>query len=178
MTGLTTYQYRTNLWSSIIRTDLLHRYGIYPWPGMNYAEDSPVVMRAYAYAGKVEAIDSVVYHYNRMTEHSLSQISFAQKVETMDIVVRRLSEWYREHTELTEEQISGIMLNYKNRVKSDLLVKGTRDIRAWHKYWPEAATDTISRLGSVPRTIFKIGRYLPFVQGMYLDYLDFRSRNA
>ena len=167
-----------SLWLQIIRTELIQLNDLYPWDGIGYAEDSPVVIRAFALADKVCGIDKVIYHYDRTNESSLTTLSFDKKYAAFEIVFAHLREWFKERNLLTDVQIDKVMMTYKQAVKSDLLFKETRNVKDWYNYWPETVDEQLSKMKGISKLIFKTGRYIHPVLSLYLAYIDFRTRNA
>lgn len=63
--------YTMVLWRRLIRASLFKYYDIKAIDGLNYSEDKNMLTKVAYYARKVSHLDKIVYHYNRMNEHSL-----------------------------------------------------------------------------------------------------------
>lgn len=166
------------LWLQIIRTSLIRDNELYPWPGIGYAEDSPVVIRAFALAKMVSGIDKVTYHYDRTNESSLTKLDFSQKVRTLDIVFEMLEDWFSRRKIISDVEMSRVIMTYKKAVKSDLLRRDSRDLKSWYRYWPETVNQQIANMGGICKLAFKAGKYLPAVLEVYLRYIEHKTANA
>lgn len=164
------------LWSYIIRTWLIRDNNILPFEGLSYGEDSSVIFRALALAKTVVYINDVAYHYdNTANSNSLSKISCEKKLTQNDILFYNLQKWMNEKALLTETERRYLFDNYKEKCKSLLLLKETRNIRLWYKLWPETLHITTSHMEGVCKRIFQIGRFCPFLTDFYLLLSDLRS---
>lgn len=63
--------YTMVLWRRLIRASLFKNYDIKAIDGLNYSEDKNMLTKVAYYACEVCHLDRIVYHYNRMNEHSM-----------------------------------------------------------------------------------------------------------
>lgn len=68
-----TKKLRGGLCCRLIKSELIHKYNIYPIPGVNYGEDRMVLLKAYYYASKVVTVNGVYYHYFMDNVNSLTK---------------------------------------------------------------------------------------------------------
>lgn len=176
--ALQKHNFNFSLWLQIIRTSIIQNNEIYPWPGTDYGEDSPVVIRAFALANLVTGVDEITYHYDCTKENSLSKINFDSKMLALDKVFPKLEKWLLANSHLSSKDIERLINTYKLAVKSDFLSKRTRNVKLWYEYWPETFNQYLSNLPIKPRMIFRVGQYLPTILSLYMKYIDWRSGNA
>lgn len=88
--------YTMVIWRRLIRASLFLNNNIKEIEGLNYAEDKHLLSKLAYFSNVTCSLDSIIYHYNRMNEHSMvhesSQKAFPlsahqQEIENMQAVV-------------------------------------------------------------------------------------------
>ena len=67
--------YTMVLWRRLIRASLFRDFDIKAIDGLDYSEDKNLLTKVAYYAHRVCHLDKIVYHYNRMNEHSLVAVA-------------------------------------------------------------------------------------------------------
>ena len=57
----------------LVLSDLIKKYAIYPFPGIDFGEDRNVSIRIYHYARTVLLVPQHLYHYNKMNENAITR---------------------------------------------------------------------------------------------------------
>lgn len=71
--------YTMVLWRRLIKASLFKDFGIKAIDGLNYSEDKNMLTKVAYYAQRVCHLDKIVYHYNRMNEHSLVAVALKKE---------------------------------------------------------------------------------------------------
>ena len=74
-------QMRWNLWLFMIRRELYEQYNITYIEGQNVGEDMMVLVKLFAHANSISYLNKPVYHYVRMNNTSITQMSQLEQIE-------------------------------------------------------------------------------------------------
>lgn len=127
------------LWDKLISVDLIRRYDIYPYPGINYNEDLALVVRALCHAKKVIGLKEAYYYHTENREDSICSADYRRLV--LNNSVKCLS--------LLDDYIAGLRRSTGDRRFSLSLTDPIKfwmkqgfytfgDYRTWRILWPES----------------------------------------
>ncbi len=80
------YNFNGSLWNKLIRRCLYFDNDIYPFPGINMAEDLAVTTRIYVRANKLHQLKNCFYHYDKSREGTISRTKLSDK--TVDAMLQ------------------------------------------------------------------------------------------
>lgn len=125
-----------SLCNKIISTDLIHKYNIYPFKGINYGEDCNTIIRASFYAKHIASVSDAFYHYDRTNDTSITKkpcIWFLENYGYKNIAL--IEDFFRDND--AYDEFKGVIDELKYTYKSPLLYSAYKDGAIWCNIFPE-----------------------------------------
>ena len=127
---------RWNLWTFLVRRDLIEQNGIRFIPGADIGEDMQFMLRAFLHAGNVVQLHESLYRYNAVNSASISKQFSPEKRAQVEANFREVersfagSGFCREYPEALSD--------LKLYLKRPLLISTDRkDYETWYAWFPE-----------------------------------------
>lgn len=162
-----------SLVNKLIKAELIIKYHIYPFEGINAGEDLNVSLRAFLYAKKITKIENVFYYYLQ----NLKSISH-QKTDSL------FEEYYKPNTILlcdylllAEGTKYNTTCNFIKYTEKRFFIEGHKpNVKKWLSLWPECHKD-ILKFKIIPtkhRYFMRIGTIFPPLLHLYIKYITYR----
>lgn len=147
---------RWNLWTFLVRREIIEQNGIRFIPGADIGEDMQFMLRAFLHAGNVVQLHESLYRYNAVNSASISKRFSPEKRAQVEANFREVersfagSDFCREYPEALSD--------LKLYLKRPLLISADRkDYETWHAWFPEV-NERARQKGSLPMHTFILQR--------------------
>lgn len=163
-----------SLVNKLIKSELIIKYHIYPFVGINAGEDLNVSLRVFFYSNKIIKIEDTFYYYlqnPKSISHQKIDILFEKHYKPNVILLC-------DFLFITGGNDYKTICNFIKYMEKRFFLGGkTPNVNKWLNLWPECHKD-ILKFKIIPakyRYIMRIGTIFPFLLHLYIKYITYRT---
>ena len=171
------FKFTPHLWNKLIKTDIIRKFAIYPFAGINSGEDLNIIIRAYYHSDSIRHISKPLYHYNRTNISSITRSNLKQRIQNYSVPnINLIEDFFKKHS---GNDFCILINRLKWRQKYELLEPKHRDIKLWSSLWPECHKDIhLFGLSKRQTLIFRLFANCNFIVWLYTKYIDWRTKQT
>ncbi len=163
-----------SLVNKLIKSELIIKYHIYPFVGINAGEDLNVSLRVFFYSNKITKIEDTFYYYlqnPKSISHQKIDILFEKHYKPNVILLCNF-------LFITGGNDYKTICNFIKYGEKRFFLEGKApNVNKWLSLWPECHKD-ILKFKTIPtkfRYIMRIGSIFPPLLHLYIKYITYRT---
>lgn len=124
--------------NKVFRRDILNKYSLRTYMGLNCWEDLSITSRYMAIASKILFIDKPFYHYRKDTQQSLTGQSDKKRLVEQVKVAENITQWFLSRTDQFNETYKDFIMHMQFASKIKMLRGQNKRIEEWKCTFPES----------------------------------------